>query len=392
MKKHSILIWLLSIVINGYSQYFDDEARLFGDIIEEVPDMIISLNDTRFSGNGNSFTPQGDMRILVICVGFGEPYDSAFPVGHWDAAPGALPQNLLDKSTFYSDASDFVTYANANHTQNVSRFFYEMSNHRLRIMADVYPSRINIDASGANSFRILNGRALEKMKLLNPSFDWTPYDNRTNQPQYIIDNSISSADMKPDYIIFCYRYSGSMPLKPVPDMNEWTGAGGGYATANGIDHITYNGYHFDNCGFTAGTGIGNIYTLFIREMVHNLYDCPHYAHANDLVGDYFYARHGWGAMGSTSGIISRNCMLGWEKWYLNWIESIQSNGVDSEINSAADLNPAGQYILRDFLTTGDVVRIKLPNANGERNQYLWLENHQNISVFANFNSRTVSAS
>jgi hypothetical protein len=37
----------------------------------------------------------------------------------------------------------------------------------------------------------------------------------------------------------------------------------------------------------------------------------------------------------------------------------------------------GEYILRDFLTTGDAIRIKLPYLdNGEAPQYLWLENHQ----------------
>jgi hypothetical protein len=38
--------------------------------------------------------------------------------------------------------------------------------------------------------------------------------------------------------------------------------------------------------------------------------------------------------------------------------------------------------MRDHITTGDVIRVKLNNGNGS-NQYLWLENHQGLSIFDN---------
>jgi hypothetical protein len=119
---------------------------------EESDSLNLRAGASQFSGNGRYFTSKGDLRALIICAGFGPQYDNSFSVGNWDAAPDNLPTYLLNKSTIYSDTIDFLTYANANHNTNVSRFYYEMSHHKFRFMADVYPQRINIDPVGAENF------------------------------------------------------------------------------------------------------------------------------------------------------------------------------------------------------------------------------------------------
>jgi len=89
---------------------------------------------------------------------------------------------------------------------------------------------------------------------------------------------------------------------------------------------------------------------------------------------------GWGLIGGyASSLISCNA---YERWRLGWFSKkynpqqydIAANGKNSDISKETGEQ---QFILRDFITTGDAVRIKFPYTDpGASNQYLWLENHQ----------------
>jgi hypothetical protein len=375
MKKYIYIVLCLLTHINLFSQIRGDDFVCAHSEMDRP--LNLRADASLFSGNGRYFTPRGDLRALVICAGFGPQYDDRFSVGSWDASPNALPTYLLDKSTIYSDTSDFSTYSNANHDTNISRFYYEMSHHQFRFMVDVYPRRITIDATGAGKFDILNKLVIEKMQQEDPNFDWSRYDSRKNNPDYSEDAGGYAPDSKPDFIIIMYRYSNNMPNKPVAGMVNWSGSGGGY-DSSGLSGVSYNGYTFSNSGYTHGSCVASFYRLFIHEVAHGMFYCPHYSNANGIIGNYFYGNIGWGMM--SLDLISFPCALGWEQWYLNWIGGIKANETNADIKSASDLNASGEYTLRDFLTTGDKVRIKIPNPGG-RNQYLWLENHQGISIF-----------
>lgn len=83
-----------------------------------------------------------------------------------------------------------------------------------------------------------------------------------------------------------------------------------------------------------------------------------------------------------------SCALGWERWWLDWY-SLQCNGVNSDVTGASQLPSNGTFTLRDFITTGDMVRIRIPDYAGSGvNQYLWIENHQGISEFDSKTSQT----
>ena len=43
----------------------------------------------------------------------------------------------------------------------------------------------------------------------------------------------------------------------------------------------------------------------------------------------------------------------WERWYLGYIDPTM-------INNEGDIRETNEFVLRDFITTGDAVRIKLP--------------------------------
>jgi len=49
-----------------------------------------SASITTYVPNGNAFTPKGDMRILIICAGFGAPYDN-YSCGNWDVGSVTMP-------------------------------------------------------------------------------------------------------------------------------------------------------------------------------------------------------------------------------------------------------------------------------------------------------------
>ncbi len=92
---------------------------------------------------------------------------------------------------------------------------------------------------------------------------------------------------------------------------------------------------------------------------------------------------GWSMMGA-SGSSLLTC-TGWDRDRMGWkpddaIHRIRAKSMDGkEVN--ADLDPingdTGLFVLRDFVTSGDALRIRLPFIpQDEHQQWLWVENHQ----------------
>ena len=312
---------------------------------------------SQYSPNGIVFTPKGDIKVLIICAGFNDPFDN-YPMAGWATGASTFPDWVNTHNTFYTANSEFDNLTTVNDKNNISRFYYEMSKGTFRLTADVYPTRVNVNASGATSWGALNKKVIEKMKLDNPGFDWSPYDKRINIPNFISDNSISNSDFKPDFVVIVYRYDNAKSGQwftnpPVPDdpltttidenMRNWNGSGGGYAALDGID-INYNdSITFDGSGYTHCKGTSDIYGLFIHEVAHSVFYCPHYANANGIVGNYFYNQlGGWGMM--NTGGVPFGCANGWERWYLGWIE-LNANLVNSDVKSSLDLPANGEFTL-----------------------------------------------
>ncbi len=89
---------------------------------------------------------------------------------------------------------------------------------------------------------------------------------------------------------------------------------------------------------------------------------------------------GYGLMGqSGTGMVSAN---GFDRWWLHWKSSIYNTtnsyiAASNQVSDVAMENGTKTFILRDFVTTGDAIRIKLPYTDNEaKNQYIWLENHK----------------
>lgn len=124
-----------------------------------------------------------------------------------------------------------------------------------------------------------------------------------------------------------------------------------------FNHLLLGGNNFHCCG-----GSATVYT-------------------NYFIPDVY----GWGLMGAANS--SFEICNAWDRHRLGWKQSgkkyllsaISENGSNEKM---ADLHTdsahhQGKYLLRDFATTGDAVRIKLPYIDSTQfQQYLWIENHQ----------------
>ncbi|HBX50147.1 MAG TPA: hypothetical protein DEH02_03655, partial [Bacteroidales bacterium] len=399
--KNLLLIFLcFPIFINGQSLspwFYEDNHPYCYD----------SLNTSKtydYVPNGLQFTPKDNFKGLIIFVNFQGSYSNApnsITVNGWNHDNVDLSKNYISTvqsdgtalDYFYSNNSQFAQYANNPNVKNISKFYHEMSMQQFYFTSEVYKRNnqvfsVSIDPTDANSWYNLNYKVMQKILSDDSSFNWAPYDNRKNNPYYDFDNTdtiTNPPDSIPDYIVFIYKYNAAIGnhlysngLTPT-NMNTWSGSGGGLASASLSSPINFNGYSFDGCGYTHCLGEASLVGLFIHEVAHNIYGSPHYSGANTVSGAYFFPENGWSMMNLGFGAFSS--ALGWERWYLDWID-IKSNNqtIFSNIFTSTDLTANGEYILSDFITTGDVVRIKIPNGTG-RNQYLWLENHQGVSIF-----------
>jgi len=93
---------------------------------------------------------------------------------------------------------------------------------------------------------------------------------------------------------------------------------------------------------------------------------------------------GYGLMGAAnSGLV---CCNGYERWRMHWkhpqsVDYISARDSSNTVSVVSDVmreDGNRTFLLRDFITHGDAVRIKLPYKDSETssNQYIWLENHR----------------
>jgi len=330
---------------------------------------------------GSALTPHGNHHILVIFAGFTEDVtpscwdynrpewpqnDNINPIG------ASLPANLTDFG--YSTQSQFNPAAT---DQTVSNFLYQMSQtsaNPFRATFGYFPERINVSRTVATPGDIISySRAVfDQINQRYPNYDWSPYDQHVNNPGFQTDNSGISPDGKIDYVVVCWRsMRGGCSNTFLPADTGLAGVPNYTFPATG----TRPAY-----SVTAGhlqTGITMNPNTFLHEFGHTVYYAPHMWGMNSgTTGQYWNQTYGWGIMPNINTFFSANA---WERWYLGWSElKTGAAQVSSDIQDAASLAATGgSYTLRDFATTGDAVRIRLPNTN----QHLWLENRAKNGPF-----------
>jgi len=163
----------------------------------------------------------------------------------------------------------------------------------------------------------------------------------------------------------------------------WSGSLFSFVINNGTSNL------IARKGSIQGVGSGDLSygsRVVAHELCHGLfgYNDFHTSGGNHYGGPgamtFLSIMGGYGLMGAyNSGLVGCN---GYERERMHWKSStynsspyyIAVNNQNSNI-SKADGNKS--FILRDFVTTGDAIRIQLPYKEpNASNQYIWLENHK----------------
>ncbi len=368
---------------------------------------------------GTAFTPKGNIRILFVPItSTNAKTNTNIITKNWhnNGSNASLIPDIVSPTDgaipelFYKDFTDFNTANNTNNNIiNLSKFYYEASQGQLKIIGECLtdprtglPMSIEVDPAsfaGSYDFFDFENKALQNFNAQFPNFDWSRFDLRTNNDgSYNIDNSVSPPDNIIDFIVFMPSYSSSYKGTQVQDNvtsqligynsayygSLYSGETGGAMAAIGSTTIgASTGTYSAGNGFSIFYGEAafgrDLINTFLHEIAHNLYGCPHYMSANQISSHYYNAlSSGWGMM-KMYGI--NGCANAWERYILGWSD-IQTGptNIAADIQTSSYLVNGGIYLLRDNPKYGDNIRIKIPHTS---DNYLWIENHQGLSVFDN---------
>ncbi|MBR1992521.1 MAG: hypothetical protein IJ986_09635, partial [Bacteroidales bacterium] len=157
---------------------------------------------------------------------------------------------------------------------------------------------------------------------------------------------------------------------------------------NGVSHSFFNLGNIQNTG--GGDITRNPTDVVTHEISHKLFgsDNFHTSGGNHRGSGsntmpFMNIQGGYGLMGAAhSGLVSCN---GYERWRMHWKHAsspyyISAHNISNNMYVNSDIKKEDGtkwFILRDFVTYGDAVRIKLPYKDSIHtpNQYIWLEFH-----------------
>jgi hypothetical protein len=332
--------------------------------------------------NGYALPVQGDIRMLVAFaeVNFlpcgGGSTQGAFAHANWPEGQLPLDKDQYLDVTIQGTPSAYLT-----------DYYYQMSFGRYRVTGDYFAGIVTLDCRNPHNdlavIQALNARPpwITAHGLSVTKFDeWTltsPGQPKLNQPDGLIDVfMIVWRNYDPYAAVECAGcFSGYMPTTSMP---------GRIGPMTGFDRLA----SFEAWG-SGRPGWG----VFIHEYMHALFGGNNW-HIGDGadVGSFHSTQSPWGMTAHSPA--PSNVANGWDRDHLGWSPADKRHTISalnrwrreepSDISIAS--HPAGAlFLLRDFVETGDAVRIKLPHLAWEefapKNQYLWLENHQIRSRF-----------
>lgn len=329
------------------------------------------------SKNGYYLPPNGTIKILLIFVEVDYSGGGTDPVPGGNAGwpAGQLPtwkDQLLDQTI------------SPNPVGYLTKYFKESSFGQYNVLGDYLvnpadptkPVKVPYSAfSVGNVLTYINTNytSFQTAHLVpQTDFDnWTMSSAGEAKTSPSIDNP-----RKYDHIMFIYR-----------NLVSYAGDQGGSAH-NGSAGVLFS-YSSDTWSkFGAWTSIPD--KISRHEYSHLLYGSNNFHCGGGGIGsplDFFIPRlGGWSNMGlHNCSFLSCNA---WDRRRMDWKGpgktlniSARNSLNNAEINGdldATNFSQTGIYILRDFVTTGDAIRIKFPylDPQNEYGEWLWLENHQ----------------
>ncbi len=383
MKEVLLLVFcVLSSLCNA--QYLIDEC-----INEDVlPTNTHNRDDITYDSRyGCDFSPNGTLRVLLI---FAEIEYDLHP--NMDPKPNGTTAWPKGEYPIWCDQLFDNEIINNQCCGSVTKYYREASFDNYTILGDYLikgnnnNSIFKIKESDGYTYTAATGNIAETILFnkINQEMATGPitahgynsisyFDNwtKTGYGEVKITPSIDNP-RKFDCIVVIWRNR----IKNEKIMNNT-----GYVGSTNMDLF---GYGVDFC-INVGT-LERIPTTIIRhEYAHGLLGSNNFHTAGGGKQlDYFIPFiGGWGMLGLSGS--SLQCCNGWDRQRLGWksayntydISARAADGI-TEVNGDIDINTCnGIYVLRDFMTTGDALRIKLPFIDEEKEypEWIWLENH-----------------
>lgn len=344
-------------------------------------------DDQQRSENGWFMAPYGRLHILVVYaeIKFDSSYGRLDPVkdpkGTIGWKPGKLPNWKQWAVSKTPEEDGWMT-----------KYFRQASFGKFQVTGDVLDSMITIPIS---TIRDNRGKIVETESFASNYYRQAVVNkiNTIEHPRFLFGSELSDFDR--------WTYGGTgLPSTEKPN------------TKIDLVMIVWRNIHViglgEMSGFVSPGDFGalwgmhtDMYSMFKTESMlpmvimrhefsHMLYGGNNFHTANGGVGTraFLSTVGGWSNMSASDA-----CSPTWNAWdreRLNWgnpenqyVLSTRCADSGKEVNGdmvyGGDLCFAGEYLLRDFATTGDAIKIKLPHLpKGIRNQYLWLENHQRV--------------
>lgn len=332
-----------------------------------------------FSENGWKISPRDTIRILVVYaeVDFDtdadkdpQPKEGRF----WTA--GQMP--------LYKD-SLFDPFSAAGTTAPVTQYFYQMSLGNLVLLGDYVDHLITIPYSQlkGNSESRFKRAVLDSLNAMGEfktahglsakDFDLWLNESGSGLPKR--KNNGDTLEGVDHLMIFVRNH----PAIPGSNGRASAASAGELFGQPTNSHSWMGGYHYP-------------FFILKHEFAHLLIGSNNF-HAGGGNEAHFMSyfmplQSGWSLMGGYEQ--SLMTCSGWDRYWLGWkapdkkwlISALDTAGAEVSTDlDAEDPNAAGTYILRDFVSTGDVIRLKMPFVpDSTYQQYLWIENHTTDAI------------
>lgn len=350
--------------------------------------------------NGVSVPTRDTIRVLLVfCeVDFST---GGCPSGiNEDNLRGPWPTNMQGKTLVPEGANTYFDNEVSDVQSSegvVTGYYYEASFGQYLLLGDYYPEVISVPC---NKVRIGSNGLTEVLKILDQKqgssetlktrhgYVLKDFDKWTPTPQG--EPKIKEPDGRIDLVYLVWRNNRFLTSK-----STWDNSGFGVTATKGIAFKDMLGVN-NVTSYNSAGGYGNsAVTISISEHLHGIFGGNHWHSAGGRGFHTFLVPPGsYGLTGQQPA--SMQAVSGWDRWMMHWKPADKKyvtsaydeygNEVKTDSMTIETHPNGGVFELRDFVTTGDAMMIKLPHINWEKrgdvkNQYLWIENRRMITRF-----------